>query len=171
MVRCNGKGSHSQLQSMRARLRKASCMNDDAFDDDAPDDQLPHPQPAVADPTPDLEQQRDDGGESYEQLQSAFFARLPAEVRRMIYRAVWRSSNPLMKMHLHACCDGPRLTATACRYVPKADYSTRDDEVDPMYVAQLCAIGIILFPPAGSGRTTSLPLDPPFDPCPIFTPL
>lgn len=147
MGKCNGKSSHSQLQSMRARLRRASCMHDDAFDDDndddnnydndtaAPGESPPRPQPAVSDAGHGPARVRDDGRESYEQLQSAFFARLPAEVRRMIYAALWRSSNPLMKMHLHAGCDGPRLTTTPCQYVPKAEYSTRDDEIDPMYVS------------------------------------
>lgn len=143
MGKFNGKGSYSQLQSMRARLRKASCMNDDAYDEVAHLDEPPPPaMPASGEDSLSLRPssssssssgiaiQRD--GETYEQLQSAFFARLPAELRRMIYRALWRSSNPLMKMHVHAACDGVRLTTTPCQYAPAATYSTRDDDADPM---------------------------------------
>lgn len=153
MGKFNGKGSYPQLQSMRARLRRASCMNDDSYDAcDAREEEEPPPHPSQSTTTrpsgeqrppqswqqqhQQQQQQQRDGNdrEPDEQLQSAFFTRLPAEVRRMIYEALWRSDNPLMKMHVHACCDGARLTTTPCQYAPAATYSTRDDEVDPMYV-------------------------------------
>lgn len=67
---------------------------------------------------------------------SAFFATLPPEVRRLIYASLFRSSNPLMKMHLHNSPNRPgedrsRLMTTACCYVPTATYSTQDDKRDP----------------------------------------
>lgn len=156
MGKLNGKGGYPQLQSMRARLRKASCMGDDCYDDDArgagdegePGSCLhPHSQPAAAMMTASAfgeagaaqkQQQQQHahmgGREPSEQLSSAFFARLPAEVRRMIYEAVWRSDNPLMKMHMHARCDGPQLMTTPCQYARGPMISTCDDEADPMYV-------------------------------------
>lgn len=134
------KSSHTQLHSMRARLRKASCMNDDEYDDAAgpqPEEE-PHPQPALIplppgdDPSPEPSEAARDDGTPSEQPQSAFFARLPAEVRRMVYLELFRSTNPLMKMHLHAAHDGARLTMTPCRYTPTADFSIAGDERDPM---------------------------------------
>lgn len=159
MGKLNGKGGYPQLQSMRARLRKASCMGDDCYDDDdargAGDEGEPgsHLQPhlhatAAAMMTASAFGEAGDaqrrqqqqyaqlgGREPSEQLSSAFFARLPAEVRRMIYEAVWRSDNPLMKMHIHARCDGPQLMTTPCQYARGPMISTRDDEADPMYVS------------------------------------
>lgn len=67
-----------------------------------------------------------------QQLQSPFFSTLPVELRRLIYTELFRSTNPLMKMHLHAAYDGARLGITPCHYLPSATYSTRDDAVDPM---------------------------------------
>lgn len=142
MAKFNAKGSYPQLQSMRARLRRASCMNDDSYDvgDAREGEELP-PHPSQPQPQPQQQQEQErhrqddpsNDREPDEQLQSAFFARLPAEIRRMIYEALWRSDNPLMKMHVHAACDG-RLMTTPCQYAPSATYSTRDDEDDPMYV-------------------------------------
>lgn len=66
------------------------------------------------------------------QPQSPFFTNLPVEIRRLIYDQLFRSTNSLMKMHIHAACDGARLTTTPCQYHPSATYSTRDDEADPM---------------------------------------
>lgn len=71
-------------------------------------------------------------GQPDSQLQSAFFARFPAEVRRMIFEALWRIDNPLMKMHVYASHDGAKLMTAPCHYEPAATFSTRDDEVDPM---------------------------------------
>ncbi|CAN8103175.1 unnamed protein product [Discula destructiva] len=129
---------------MRARWRKASCLSADSYEEDdaqRPGDELlpqslPETSPAferqsVTSPLPsDLDP--GDMGEAYEQLPSGFFATLPAEVRRMIYTELWRASNPLLKMHIHSSAGGPRLVTTPCHYVPKATYSTRDDEIDPV---------------------------------------
>lgn len=139
MVRSNSR-SHSQVRSMRARLRKASCMNDDSYQDDNPlaEAAALHPQPwAPAYEQEDAEtsipsSMKPENGEVDGQLASAFFTRLPGEIRRMIYTELWRSANPLMKMHIHGSANGPNLIHTACYYQPKAMFSTRDDEPDPM---------------------------------------
>lgn len=138
MGKSTAKTSLTQVQSIRARFRKASCMNDDSYDEDIHLGEPLHAQPW----TPTYEQPgtefvlssetRHDNGEAHEQVESAFFTKLPVELRRMIYTELWRSCNPLMKMHIHGSATGPRLTTTSCRYEPKATYSTRDDEVDPM---------------------------------------
>lgn len=126
---------------MRARFRKASCMNDDSYQDDNPlaEAAALHPQPwAPAYEQEDTEASRPSGGmrlengEAHSQVESAFFTRLPGEIRRMIYTELWRSANPLMKMHIHGSANGPNLIHTACFYQPKATFSTRDDEPDPM---------------------------------------
>lgn len=138
MGKSTAKSSFSQVQSMRARLRKASCMSDESYEDD----NLPHGplhlQPWA--PTSRLEaaacppasQRRSNNGQIDDQLESALFTKLPVELRRMIYTELWRSSNPLMKMHIHGSANGPKLVPTPCQYEPKATFSTRDDEVDPM---------------------------------------
>lgn len=127
MGKYSGKRSHSQLSQMRARLRKASCIGDDAYDDEAED--ATTNATAVTTTTTPIITATD---EPHHQLQSALFSHLPIELRRMIYTSLFRSVNPHLKMHLHASHDSARLTATPCLYLPSATFSTRDDEVDPM---------------------------------------
>lgn len=137
MGRFNGRNSHSQLSHMRARLRKASCLSDDAYEDQA---ECTQPQ-AIASSShsidvsslhPARKEAMSAEEEPEEQLQSAFFNCLPIELRRMVYTSLFTTFNPHLKMHLHACHDSARLTITPCLYIPSATFSTRDDEVDPM---------------------------------------
>jgi hypothetical protein len=135
--------SFERLHHVRARLRRASCMGSDtpdhvdhndsgAGEEDFSEDETrtahPFARPSMS-PAPAGPQ---DGatsssylaaepavahtqvGEADPQLQSAFFNRLPPEVRRMIYTHVWRLSNPTLALHIHAACDGARLTHTPC---------------------------------------------------------
>ncbi|KAJ0106954.1 hypothetical protein J7T55_011049 [Diaporthe amygdali] len=135
--------SCERLHHVRARLRKASCMTDDAHDDlshsdeDSGDDNNDSNKPRPAHPvmrapsqqsapasdaqdapsssgTPELAPRAVHIKDADPQTQSAFFARLPPEVRRMIYTHVWRLSNPTLALHIHAACDGARLTHTPC---------------------------------------------------------
>lgn len=138
MGKSAGKNSHSQVHSMRARFCKASCMNDDSYGDDDELNESLHPQPwlpmyeqenAALSIQPDASHQN---GDVHEQLESAFYTRLPGEIRRMIYTELWRSSNPLMKVHMHGSANGPNLITTPCQHLPKATFSTRDEDVDPM---------------------------------------
>lgn len=77
-------------------------------------------------------------------MQSAFFNRLPLEVRRMVYTHVWRLSNPTLALHIHAACDGARLTHTSCCTTttttsapssscpPSVQETREEEEDDPM---------------------------------------
>ncbi|KAF3767949.1 hypothetical protein M406DRAFT_70053 [Cryphonectria parasitica EP155] len=138
---------------MRARLRKASCLNDDSYDDtEHHKGGEPQPRPPTTSSIPNdgpsppelsedmnegvmVQQQQhreDEDDEASKQIQSRFFARLPLEIRRLIYNELFRATNPLMKMHLHSSYHGAQLTMTPCLYTPKAMFSTLDDERDPM---------------------------------------
>lgn len=135
--------SFERLHHVRARLRKASCMGSDTHDDLDPDEggggddsdddtRTAHPfssatnhsAPALA---PDVQEAEPSSStmdsssqpvvqlqDADPQMQSAFFNRLPPEVRRMVYTHVWRLSNPTLALHIHAACDGARLTHTPC---------------------------------------------------------
>ncbi|KAG8157956.1 hypothetical protein KVR01_012228 [Diaporthe batatas] len=136
--------SFERLHHVRARLRKASCMGSDTHDDPdhdedgvggdgdddtriahpfAPDHSPPAPPPAsdAQDAKPSSSRAMMDSTchavqlqEADPQIQSAFFNSLPPEVRRMVYTHVWRLSNPTLALHIHAACDGARLTHTPC---------------------------------------------------------
>lgn len=156
-----------QPSSTSKRLRPASmrkCLNNDS---DEEGNTVPHevelpyrlrssgftasPSSTSPSSSASLNQASDANATSHKQLDSAFFAKLPLEVRRLIYTELWRSSNPLMKMHLHSSpptSDSPsthdlpdspasdaRLMATACHYAPTATYSTLRDKKDPVPTA------------------------------------
>lgn len=130
--------SFERLHHVRARLRKASCMSADSHDDlshdedggDDSDDEQRSAHPfAPGQPSASTEEPRGAPSSSLipesaseavpvqeadPQLQSAFFNRLPPEVRRMVYTHVWRLSNPTLALHIHVACDGARLTHTPC---------------------------------------------------------
>lgn len=135
--------SFERLHHVRARLRKASCMGSDGHDnldhdeeggDDSDDDtRAAHPfssyGPSQSPPSETASDAQDGAEQSTSQaavvqtggtqdadpqVQSAFFSRLPPEVRRMVYSHVWRLSNPTLALHIHAACDGARLTHTPC---------------------------------------------------------
>lgn len=132
--------SFERLHHVRARLRKASCMSADTGDDlshgedggDDSDDEprSAHPSASGQSPAPAADAHSHNASlsssapesasqavpiaEADPQIQSAFFNRLPPEVRRMVYTHVWRLSNPTLALHIHAACDGARLTHTPC---------------------------------------------------------
>ncbi|KAH8774337.1 hypothetical protein F5883DRAFT_546637 [Diaporthe sp. PMI_573] len=130
--------SFERLHHVRARLRKASCMGSDTHDDvdhdeDGGDDSDDEPRTAhpftpshspapASDPqdAPSSSSAAEPASQAVQiqepdpQSQSAFFNRLPPEVRRMVYTHVWRLSNPTLALHIHAACDGARLTHTPC---------------------------------------------------------
>lgn len=134
--------SFERLHHVRARLRKASCLNDDlSHDEDGGDDSDDEQRPAhpfAPDQSPASTADAQDGPssslvpepasqavpiqEADPQLQSAFFNRLPPEVRRMVYTHVWRLSNPTLALHIHAACDGARLTHTPCCTTTSSTY-------------------------------------------------
>lgn len=135
--------SFERLHHVRARLRKASCLGADTHDgpghdedgggdgsEDSDDEtrhahpfapgQPPAPAPDGGDAASSSSQpesaaaQAVPNRETDPQAQSAFFNRLPPEVRRMVYTHVWRLTNPTLALHIHAACDGARLTHTPC---------------------------------------------------------
>lgn len=151
--------SFERLHHVRARLRKASCIGSDTHNDldhdedggDDSDDETrnAHPfAPSQSSPAPASDVQDAPSAaaepavhiirEADPQLQSAFFNRLPPEVRRMVYTHVWRLSNPTLALHIHAACDGARLTHTPCCCTTLASTSTSTpsqqeaEEDDPM---------------------------------------
>lgn len=136
--------SFERLHHVRARLRKASCLGADTHDgpghdedgggegSDDSDDETRHAHPfapgQLSAPAPDGGDAASSSSqpesapqaqgipirEADPQVQSAFFNRLPPEVRRMVYTHVWRLTNPTLALHIHAACDGARLTHTPC---------------------------------------------------------
>ncbi|KAI7778981.1 hypothetical protein LA080_001498 [Diaporthe eres] len=153
--------SFERLHHVRARLRKASCMTADTNDDPSNDEdggdysddeqrsahpfapgQLPAPTADAQDAPssssmPESAPQAVPIQEADPQAQSAFFNRLPPEVRRMVYTHVWRLSNPTLALHIHAACDGARLTHTPCCTTPSpspmSEQEAREaEEDDPM---------------------------------------
>lgn len=126
-----------------ALLRKASqmsCLNDASYYDDEDvaehsDDMTTATTTTTSPPYPrpvQLSRHLSTGPAkpNNKQPQSLFFTHLPLEIRRLVYAQLFGATNPLMKMHVHAACDGAHLTTTPCRYVPAATYSTRDDARD-----------------------------------------
>ncbi|KAG6364045.1 hypothetical protein INS49_009148 [Diaporthe citri] len=153
--------SFERLHHVRARLRKASCLTADAHDDVSQDEdsggysddeqRRAHPFAPGQSPAPTGDAQGASPPsstpaapqavpvqEADPQAQSAFFNRLPPEVRRMVYTHVWRLSNPTLALHIHAACDGARLTHTPCCTTPSppglmsVEEAGEAEEDDPM---------------------------------------
>lgn len=163
MARAGNGPDRRPRQSVKkcALLRKASqmsCLNDASYDDDEDEAEHsddtetatttttppPHPRPvqpglSTHSSSSSARQTTTTPAKPNKQPQSLFFTHLPLEIRRLVYAQLFGATNPLMKMHVHAACDGARLTTTPCRYqqVPAAatSNSTRDDDDaadDPM---------------------------------------
>lgn len=130
---------------MRARWRRACCLNTDSYEEQPPEDEPPRPwaaapaaskhRPGRAAAVPARPAAAKGAGatEPSPQLQSRFFAALPLEVRRMVYAALWRGPrHPLPKLHIHSRQDDASLVNTPCVYEPSATCSTRGDDFDAM---------------------------------------